>query len=644
VWDVAGKREWLRVPGSAGGAAAVALSPDGRCLAVGGPQDGFRVWDLEARKQKFAVAEKEGKEGAEPAEYLVFSPDGRFLLSHAPRQGSRLWQVEEGREWGSGDRDFPADATTLRYSPDGQTLAVGDGRGRITLYTRDAPPQTLRGHGGAASHLAFRGGALLSFGNDGALKEWDLSRPPAVRFRADEPPGPALTLPRGVARTIVVGTADDQADGRSLLVLARTAAGVRPPGGANSRGFAWRRFDPTSGGELPAPPFRPPDFGSDTSQGGGRVAALDIAYPAGAVMGLALSPFVKMPMWPCADQGLGGLCATAWHWGRGAATWKLAVWDAAENKVCFEAGGIDGSPMNHVTSAPRTTLSPDGRHVAAYTDALHVWEIAGRREIALPEPPPGLHAVAAAFSPDGRRVAVLIREGRASWPPELHRAPDGPSDRPAELVVLHLESGQAVWRRPIRVRWDAATTRFSFTPDGRSLVVTHNRPKETGIGLIPHFQVWSTERGPDADPLLDTLAPSTGLGPAQWAPVAFSPDGRLAALLSERDLAVWDLTTGRLRHTLQGVGRHLQGMTFGPDGTRLFVVADRETVGDRRTVTELHVFDTKSPQLLLTLPLPGVFAGAVAGMHFDGGRLIVSRVTMYGSVEFQSFDGTPASR
>jgi hypothetical protein len=350
-----------------------------------------------------------------------------------------------------------------------------------------------------------------------------------------------------------------------------------------------------------------------------------------------------MPMWPSADQSLGGLAATAWHWGRGAATWKLAVWDAAENKVCFEVGGVDGAPVQHTTTAPRTALSPDGRYVAAYAEALHVWEIAGRREIPLPEPPPGLGAVAAAFRPDGRRLAVLSRECRALWPPELYRVPDGPPDRPAELAVLDLGSGQTVWRRPIRVQWDVATMGLAFTPDGRSLVVTHRRREEKGSRLIPHVQVWSTERGPDADPLLDTLVPWSGAFPALRAVVAFSPDGRQAALLSERDVAVWELTTGRLRHTLKGVGRYLLSLTFGPDGTRLFVVADRE-VDDRRVVTELHVFDTKSAQVLLTLPLADDFAGGVAGMHFEGGRLIVSRVTMYGSVEFQTFDGTPASR
>jgi hypothetical protein len=249
--------------------------------------------------------------------------------------------------------------------------------------------------------------------------------------------------------------------------------------------------------------------------------------------------------------------------------------------------------------------------VAAYIDALHVWEIAGRW---------------------------------AWYTAALPPAPDGPPDRPAELAVLDLGSGQTVWRRPIRVRWDAGTAGLAFTPDGRSLVVTHNRRDETVLRLIPHVQVWSTERGPDSDPLLDTPVPRSGGVPALRADVAFSPDGRQAAFPSESDLAVWDLTTGRLRHTLKGVGRYLLAMTFGPDGTRLFVVADREVVDDRRVVTELHVFDTKSAQLLLTLPLADDFAGGVAGMHFDGERLIVSRVTMYGSVEFQSFDGTPAAR
>jgi WD40 repeat protein len=641
LWDVAGKRERLRLPGSAMGDTAVALSPDGKWLAVAGPNDGFRVWDMERGKQAYAVADKGPTGMEEPARDLVFSPDGSWLVSQGAGHGLRFWDVASGREL-SRLADCPADATALRFSPKGLPLAVGDVSGRITLFTSDGPPQTLRGHAGAVSHLAFREGALCSFGEDGAFKEWDLSRPPAVRFLAG---GDGQFQPRAPLhpRSPLSPTTDFQADGRSLVVWARVAG----PGGlvpAPDPVYAWRRFDPTGGKELPAAAITGMAHRAihRVSQSrGGRIAARDLQLAPNTLTG---APLCKMPMWPSADPSLASLCSTAWYWSSGGARWEVAVWDAATNKVCFQAAGYDIRAFDHFGAQSRMTLSPDGRYLAAYTDALHLWEIAGQREVPLPERAPGLEPITAAFSPDGRRLALLSREPQPMYPPEVYRAPEGSPDRPALLSVVDLGTGQAVWRHPVEVKWNDATGQLAFTPDGRGLMATHTRQSATGVGGALHVQVWATARAPEAPPLLDTLLSWSGLArPDKRTDIAFSPDGRLAALRTEDDLALWDLTTGRVRHTLKGVCRYLQRMTFGPDGGRLFLAAGRPGVSDGSAATDLHVFDTKSGQLLLTLPLSSDFAGAVVGLQFDGGRLIVSRVTESGSVEFQSFDGTPAA-
>jgi WD40 repeat protein len=656
LWDVAARRERARLPGNTdpNTPTAFALSPDCGSLAVSGPDDGFRVWDVKAARVRFAVADRSAAIPPGVARALAFSPDGNWLVSHAPRQGLRVWRVKDADGAKAGTErtriaGCPEDATALCFSPDGGSLAVGDARGRITVYSVEgaAPPQTLRGHGGAVSHLAFREGSLFSLGGDGTLKEWDLSRPPVVRFLANETPGP---FDPGLApwRTLSPAPHDFAPDGWSLLVLALPPGPrERQPRGAPWDGYAWRRFDPESGKELPAPPFPRDDFAPELTQSraGGRAATLKYQS---SRLGAAVTPPLGMPLWPSAYHSLGSLCTTAWNWSLWTSSYKLAVWDTATNGVCFEVVLPTEGLLVRMAHDSSLALSPDGSHVAACVDGVHVWDVAGRRAIPLPDRAEGLEAAAAAFSPDSRRVAVLSREPHPTVGEFYRLGPNGAPEhapaRPAELAVLDLATGQTVWRRSIEVKWDDLTRRLDFTPDGGALVVIHQRRPETPGAHVLHVQVWATTRGPDAEPLLDTLMTRTrqeARGLDDRADVAFSPDGRLAALRNEDDLVLRDLTTGGVRHTLKGACRYPQRMTFSPDGTRLFLAAERPAVGDRLPTTDVEVFDTKSGQLLLTLPQAGDFPGAVVGLHLDGGKLTVSRVTWRGSVEFQTFDGSP---
>ena len=66
----------------------------------------------------------------------------------------------------------------MAYSSDGSTLAAGAGNGTVRLWDMATGELIvdLKGHPGRVLALAFRSdGALLSIGEEGVVREWDLS-------------------------------------------------------------------------------------------------------------------------------------------------------------------------------------------------------------------------------------------------------------------------------------------------------------------------------------------------------------------------------------------------------------------------------------------------------------------------------------
>jgi tricorn protease-like protein len=122
-----------------------------------------------------------------------------------------------------------------------------------------------------------------------------------------------------------------------------------------------------------------------------------------------------------------------------------------------------------------------------------------------------------------------------------------------------------------------------------------------------------TERGTVFDAksnaVVSTLAnPHEGL--TAWA--ALSPDGtRVATGGLDRVVNVWDASTGKLLHQLNGHSAAVKCVSFSPDGTRLVSASDESW---------LKVWDVATGQEVLTLRYPPRTITAV-GFSPDGSKV-----------------------
>jgi WD40 repeat protein len=123
IWDVAERSMVVAVePDLEANESSVALSPNGRTLAVGGYGRFVRLWDVGAADLLLELDQGDGR-----AASLEFSPDGRYLATVGT-----LWDVASGARIGP---NLAAGLPTsmMDLSSDGRHLLVTteDGRGYV---------------------------------------------------------------------------------------------------------------------------------------------------------------------------------------------------------------------------------------------------------------------------------------------------------------------------------------------------------------------------------------------------------------------------------------------------------------------------------------------------------------------------------
>jgi len=203
LFDVATGRELKRFPIQNAHVVALAISRDGRQLAMGATDGSVSVLDLSTGKTIRKLIADQG------VKCLRFSPDGKILASggtepsqrEAPRAPGRapakakgalpraksiadglelsvvtLWDVATGREL----HRIPAHIqwiADLDFTPDGRTLASCGAENVIRLWDVASGRERLGsdGHRSAVRSLAISpdGHRVVTGGYDGTLREWD---------------------------------------------------------------------------------------------------------------------------------------------------------------------------------------------------------------------------------------------------------------------------------------------------------------------------------------------------------------------------------------------------------------------------------------------------------------------------------------
>ncbi len=161
----------------------LALSPDGKTLAVTGSKQPVTLWSTEG--------EKRGQiPGTEPVLALAFSPDSRLLAAGIDNTDAiRLWDVATRKEVRSlpGTKELPLSrgagciAESLAFTPDGKTLvSVGcleDDRVRVWDVASGAEQRQFQGGRGDTGPLAISpdGRVATVAGYLNRIRMWDLA-------------------------------------------------------------------------------------------------------------------------------------------------------------------------------------------------------------------------------------------------------------------------------------------------------------------------------------------------------------------------------------------------------------------------------------------------------------------------------------
>lgn len=154
---------------------ALALSPDGKSLAVGGDYSELKIYDIEKKTSKSL----KGK--ISETWFLAYTFDGKGLISGGTEKKIYYWDQNGAKEIHNSEQKINAIAT----SPTQNIIAIGKNNGKIELYDISTNQTTTlfkdEDNIGIVSLSFSRDGNYLAAGNEkGIVKKWDMKNKTAL--------------------------------------------------------------------------------------------------------------------------------------------------------------------------------------------------------------------------------------------------------------------------------------------------------------------------------------------------------------------------------------------------------------------------------------------------------------------------------
>ncbi len=174
LWDVITKRSVGAPVSSDHAVTGLALSPDGKTLAVAA--DGLQLWAT-------ATGRPVGRPlpASDAAGSMAFSPDGTLLASIGAGGQARLWNAATRQQVGAPMAvGGSGRAGALAFGPGGTTLATVGSNGKASLWSvatqRQIGASMTAGSGPGPAAVAFSpDGRILATASGGTVRLWDVA-------------------------------------------------------------------------------------------------------------------------------------------------------------------------------------------------------------------------------------------------------------------------------------------------------------------------------------------------------------------------------------------------------------------------------------------------------------------------------------
>jgi len=514
---------------------------------------------------------------------VVFSPDGQTLAGLEGRGRIQLWDRHTGelrRTTGVTSQGLRADLAggvgALAFSPDGRSLAGPGPDASLVLYAVDTgrPTPRFEGSPGAVRGLAWSpdGQTLVAALTAHSMRVWDARDGHLIHkfFGAHDGPVASVAFsPDG--RTIASASYD------------RTVKLWNPEDRLHPRAVLKGHTDQVRSVAFSPDGQRIASAGLDRTirvwdaRSGAELAL--IWGHTSSVLSLAYGPDRATVVTGAADE-------------------TVRFWDTGSGQELRTFKG-------HSDAVVAVAVSPDGRDLASASDdwTVRVWDAAS------PPRPRTLHSPSVltygggadclAFGPDGRRLVSGHNDNAL-------RVWELPTGRPVLVIKGHTDGIKCVVFSPdgrtiasgghdrtVRL-WDAATGQPRITFTGHTDVIE-------GLVFTPDGQ---TVLSGSFDRTIQAWDPTTGVvryilrGHSQAIQdLALGPDGRtLASASRDKTCILWDLPGGRPRATLRGHTGPINTVAFSSDGRTLATSSDDNTVrlwdaatGSPRGILEGHI-------------------------------------------------------